>query len=129
MTETTYPRPLVSPAKRDITVSVNEDGFMAMEWTGDDSDVINLCWVSDDDTARSLLGGTGLCRLGSIFWLMPVMRRKTANKILHTAADLIAEGRIREVSVALARIYLESGDLERRFPSIDAEAPPTPVRN
>lgn len=129
MTETIYPRPLVSPAKRDITVFVNEDGFMAMEWTGDDSDVINLCWISDNDTASRVLGGTGLCRLGSIFWLMPVMRRKTANKILHAAADLIAKGRIREVSVALARIYLESGDLERWFPSADTEAPPTPIRN
>jgi hypothetical protein len=44
---------------------------------------------------------------------MPEMRRQTATKILNAAADLIAEGRLREVPVALARIYMDSGDLDR----------------
>ncbi len=32
---TRYARPVVHPAKRDITVSINDDGLMVMEWTGE----------------------------------------------------------------------------------------------
>lgn len=110
---TRYARPVVHPAKRDITVSINDDGLMVMEWTGEGSDVVRLWWVSKEDTAFRALGNVELCVMGSVYWLMPEMRRQTATKVLNAAADLIAEGRLREVPVALARIYMDSGDLDR----------------
>ncbi len=116
MTETTpYPRPLVCPVKHAIAESDTKDGFMTMEWTGEASDIVRLRWFSKDDTVDRAFRAGGFSSLRNIYWLMPPMRQKTANKILNAAADLIAEGHIREVHSALARIYVESGDLERHL--------------
>lgn len=116
MIETTrYPRPAVLPAKRDIKKSDFEDGYVMMKWTSEASDIVKICWFSKEDTVKDVLDGGGFSRLRSIYWGIPPMRRKTVNEILNAAADLIAEGRIREVSAKISRIYVDSGDIHRHL--------------
>ncbi|MCB1257946.1 MAG: hypothetical protein KDB26_12615 [Microthrixaceae bacterium] len=120
MTETTYPRPLVEPIRRDIRESDSATGYNTMEWCTE-SDVVRVRWIPYTDAVGSTFHATmPLTPLRAIYWIMPPMRRKTAMKVLNAAADLIAEGRIREVDKAMLRIWDGDGEFERYLGRKDA---------
>ena len=89
MTRTTrYPRPAVNPARRGVTESDYDNGYAMMKWTGEESDIVKLCWFSEDDTVDSAAYTGALYTLRSLYWLMPPMRQQTANKILNAADEI-----------------------------------------
>lgn len=121
MTETIYPRPLVEPIRRDIRESDSATGYNTMEWCTE-SDVVRVRWIPYTDAVGSTFHATmPLTPLRAIYWIMPPMRRKTAMKVLNAAADLIAQGCIREVERAMIRICIDDGEFKRYLRSGEDE--------